>query len=146
MKQRASVLVAVLWCVALLSVVVVGSLYTTRLNLGAAKNFEDKVQAHYLALAGVEKAKALIFHDALARQKSAQNHSGELFSRAEALRNMALGRGVFRVIRQGAPEEGDQVVYGWRTCGRKSRRRLWIGAMPIIRRNRAALSAIIIRR
>jgi competence ComEA-like helix-hairpin-helix protein len=112
MKQRASVLVAVLWCVALLSVVVVGSLYTTRLNLGAAKNFEDKVQAHYLALAGVEKAKALIFHDALARQKSAQNHSGELFSRAEALRDVALGRGMFRVIRQGAAEEGDQAVYG----------------------------------
>jgi competence ComEA-like helix-hairpin-helix protein len=65
-----------------------------------------------LALAGVEKAKALIFHDALARQKAAQNHSGELFSGAEALRDVKLGRGVFRVIRQGTPEEGDQLVYG----------------------------------
>ena len=58
MKRRASVLVAVLWCVALLSVIVIGALYSTRLSLGATKNFEDKVQAHYLALAGVEKAKA----------------------------------------------------------------------------------------
>ena len=35
MKRRASVLVAVLWCVALLSVVVVGALYSTRMSLGA---------------------------------------------------------------------------------------------------------------
>src|SRR3954466_11841893 len=114
MKRRASVLVAVLWCVALLSVVVIGSLYTTRLNLGAAKNFEDKVQAHYLALAGVEKAKALIFHDAMALKKSARNHSGELYSGVEALRDVTLGRGKFRVIRQGGADESDQLVYGIR--------------------------------
>ena len=111
-QARASVLVAVLWCVALLSVVVVGSLYTTRLNLGAAKNFEDKVQAHYLALAGVEKAKALIYHEAAARKKAARNHSGELYSGAEELRDVTLGRGKFRVIRQGTRDEGDQLVYG----------------------------------
>jgi DNA uptake protein ComE-like DNA-binding protein len=114
MKKRASVLVAVLWCVALLSVVVVGSLYTTRLNLGAAKNFEDKVQAHYLALAGVEKAKALIFQDASARKKAARNHSGELYTGAEALRDVTLGRGKFRVIRQGGADESDQLIYGIR--------------------------------
>ncbi len=114
MKRRASVLVAVLWCVALLSVVVVGSLYTTRLNLGAAKNFEDKVQAHYLALAGIEKAKALIFHEAETRKKAARNHSGELFSGAEALRDVKFGRGMFRVIRQGGSEDNDQLVYGIR--------------------------------
>lgn len=114
MNRRASVLVAVLWCVALLSVVVVGALYTTRLNLGAAKNFEDKVQAHYLALAGIEKAKALIFHEAAARKKAARNHSGELFSGAEALRDVSLGRGKFRVIRQGTRDEGGELVYGIR--------------------------------
>src|SRR3954470_4334859 len=112
MKRRASVLAAVLWCVALLSVVVVGSLYTTRLNLGAAKNFEDKVQAHYLALAGVEKAKALIFHEAAARKKAARNHSGELYSSTEALRDVEFGRGKFRVVRQGSHEEGDKIIYG----------------------------------
>lgn len=112
MKQRASVLVAVLWCVALLSVVVVGALYSTRLSLGATKNFEDKVQAHYLAIAGVEKAKALIFHEAAARKKALKNHSGDLYSAAEQLRDVELGRGRFRVIRQGSREEGDQLVYG----------------------------------
>jgi competence ComEA-like helix-hairpin-helix protein len=112
MKRRASVLVAVLWCVALLSVVVVGALYSTRMSLGATKNFEDKIQAHYLALAGVEKAKALIFHEAAARKKAARNHSGELYSSTEALRDVALGRGTFRVIRQGSEEEGGQLIYG----------------------------------
>jgi competence ComEA-like helix-hairpin-helix protein len=112
MKHRGSVLVAVLWCVALLSVIVIGALYSTRLSLGATKNFEDKVQAHYLALAGVEKAKALIFHEAAARKKAVKNHSGELYSSADQLRDVEFGRGKFRVIRQGSRDEGNQLVYG----------------------------------
>ena len=112
MKQRASVLVAVLWCVALLSVIVVGALHSTRLSLGATKNFEDKVQAHYLALAGVEKAKALIFHEAAARKKAKQNHSGELYNSTAEFRDVELGRGKFRIIRQGSRDEGGELVYG----------------------------------
>jgi competence ComEA-like helix-hairpin-helix protein len=114
MTRRGSVLVAVLWCVALLSVVVVGALYSVRMNLEATKNFEDKVQAHYLALAGVEKAKALLFHDAAARKKSGKNHTGELYSETEAFRDVPLGRGKFRIIRQGTRDEGDKIVYGIR--------------------------------
>ncbi len=112
MKQRGSVLVAVLWCVALLSVIVVGALYSTRLSLGATKNFEDKVQAHYLALAGVEKAKALIFHEAAERKKATKNHSGELYSSTQEFRDVEFGRGKFRIIRQGSRDEGDQLIYG----------------------------------
>jgi type II secretory pathway component PulK len=112
MKRRASVLVAVLWCVALLSVIVVGALYSTRLSLGATKNFEDKVQAHYLALAGVEKAKALIFHEAATRKKAKQNHSGELYSSTAEFRDVVLGRGKFRLIRQGSRDEGGELIYG----------------------------------
>src|SRR3954462_14427720 len=112
--ERASVLVAVLWCVALLSVVVVGALYTTRLGLGATKNFEDKIQAHYLALAGIEKAKALIYHEAAARKKAARNHSGELYSSTDALRDVPLGRGKFRIIRQGGAEEAERLISGIR--------------------------------
>jgi len=114
MKRRGSVLVAVLWCVAVLSVVVVGGLYSSRLGLGATKNFEDKVQAHYLALAGVEKAKALLFHEAAARKKSGKNHTGELYSETEAFRDVPLGRGKFRIIRQGTRDEGERIVYGIR--------------------------------
>lgn len=112
MRRRASVLVAVLWCVALLSVIVIGVLYSTRLSLGATKNFEDKVQAHYLALAGVEKAKALIFQEADARKKELRNHSGELYTGAESLRDVDFGRGRYRIVRQPSREEGRELVYG----------------------------------
>ena len=56
MSSRASVLVALLWCVALLALIVVGVLHTSRLDLRVAKNYGDTIQAHYLALAGIEKA------------------------------------------------------------------------------------------
>ena len=55
-----SILVAVLWCLALLSIIVIGVLHTARMDLHVVKNYGDRVQAHYLALAGVEKAKALL--------------------------------------------------------------------------------------
>ena len=64
MRTRASILVGLLWCVALLSLVVVSLLHTARMDLTITKNYGDKIQAHYLALAGIEKAKALLYHDA----------------------------------------------------------------------------------
>src|SRR5437868_5633495 len=69
-----SVLVGLLWCVAVVSVVVMGVLRTSRLDLLVVKNHGDLIQAHYLALAGIEKAKALIYRDAKERKHSAQNH------------------------------------------------------------------------
>ena len=48
-----SVLVGLLWCVALLSVVVIGVLHTARLDSMVVKNYGDRIQARYLALAGV---------------------------------------------------------------------------------------------
>lgn len=110
MKRKGSILIAVLWCIAILSVIVTGALYSTRLGLGAAKNFEDKVQAHYLALAGVEKAKALIYHEAAARKKAARNHSGELYDSPSDFRSVKFGRGEFSVIN----ESGRNIAYGIR--------------------------------
>src|SRR6266496_1562834 len=48
---NASVLVGLLWCVAILSIVVVGVLHRARIDLQIAKNYGDRIQAHYLALA-----------------------------------------------------------------------------------------------
>ncbi len=53
MRAKASVLVGLLWCVALLSVLVIGVLHTARLDLLVVKNYGDRIQAHYLALAGI---------------------------------------------------------------------------------------------
>src|SRR6266513_5438211 len=85
-EVRASVLVGLLWCVAILSVLVIGILRTARLDLLVVKNHGDQLQAHYLALAGVEKAKALLYRDAKSRSRSAQSHTGELYNAPQDFR------------------------------------------------------------
>ncbi len=112
MRTRASILVGLLWCLALLSLVVVGVLHSVRMDLAVTKNYGDRIQAHYLALAGVEKARALLFQDARLRSRSAQNHSGELYDAPQHFGTTPLGRGEFRVFRPGRSDEGRGVVYG----------------------------------
>lgn len=112
MDRRASVLVALLWCLALLAVVVIGVLHSARLDLMVSKNHGDLIQAHYLALAGIEKAKALLYHDAIERRRSAKNHSGELYDAPQEFRDVPFGRGEFRVFRQGRRDEGGKIIYG----------------------------------
>ncbi len=111
-KRRGSVLVGVLWCLALLSVVVVGVLYSARLDLRVVKNHGDQIQAHYLALAGIEKAKALLYRDVKERQRSAKNHSGSLSDAPTEFKDIALGRGQFTVFHQGSRSEGGRMLYG----------------------------------
>ena len=111
-STTASVLVGILWCLALLSVVVVGVLHSARLDLLVVKNHGDKIQAHYLALAGIEKAKALLYREAGERKKSARNHSGELYDAPQEFRDVAFGRGHFRVFHPGRADEGGKIVYG----------------------------------
>jgi competence ComEA-like helix-hairpin-helix protein len=110
--QRGSILVGLLWCLALLSLVVIGVLHTTRLDMMVVKNYGDKIQAHYLAVAGLEKAKALLYRDARQRSRSNVNHSGALYDAAEQLRDVRFGRGQFRVFRRGRPDEGGGIIYG----------------------------------
>lgn len=112
MQNRGSILVGLLWCLVLLSVVVLGVLHTASLDMMVSKNYSDRIQAHYLALAGVEKAKALLFQDAKDRSRSGKNHSGELYSSPDNFRDVKLGRGEFRVIRRGRQDEGGGLIYG----------------------------------
>ena len=107
-----SILVGLLWCVALLSLVVIGVLHTTRLDLVVVKNYGDKIQAHYLAVAGIEKAKALLYRDARQRSRSNVNHNGALYDAAEQFRDVHFGRGQFAVFRRGRPDEGGGIIYG----------------------------------
>jgi len=109
---RGSILVGLLWCLALLSVVVIGVLHTSRMDLLVLKNYGDKIQAHYLARAGVEKAKALLYREARQRSRTSLNHSGELYDAPEQFRDTRLGRGQFRVFRRGRPDEGGALLYG----------------------------------
>ena len=111
-RRAASVLVGVLWCVALLAVVVISVLHTARMDLMVAKNYGDRIQARYLALAGVEKAKALLYQNARERSRSGKNHTGELYDAPDQFRDVTLGRGVFRVMRRARQDEGGGIVYG----------------------------------
>ena len=110
--KRGSVLIGLLWVVAVLAVIVTSLLYTARLDLMVTKNHADSLQAYYLAIAGTEKAKALIFHEAAERQRSQQHHSGLLYDSLEHFKDIELGRGSYRVIRQGSRDDGGQLVYG----------------------------------
>jgi DNA uptake protein ComE-like DNA-binding protein len=111
-RSKASILVGLLWCLALLSVIVIGVLHTARLDLMVVKNYGDRIQAHYLALAGIEKAKALLFQNAKDRSRSGKNHTGELYNDQQQFRDVPFGRGHFRVFRRGRQDEGGGIIYG----------------------------------
>jgi competence ComEA-like helix-hairpin-helix protein len=91
---------------------VIGVLHVATLDLRVAKNYGDLIQAHYLALAGIEKAKALLYHEAKDRSTSGKSHSAELYDAPQQFRDVTLGRGQFRVFRQGRRDEGGKIVYG----------------------------------
>ena len=111
-SRHGSVLVAVLWCLVLLSLVVVGVLHTARMDLVLVKHYGDRIQARYLAVAGVEKAKALLFQDARQRSRNGQNYSGKLSDAPDQLRDVSLGRGRFSVMHRAKPEQGGGVLFG----------------------------------
>jgi DNA uptake protein ComE-like DNA-binding protein len=112
MRKNASILVGLLWCLALLSVIVIGVLHTARMDLLVEKNFGDRIQAHYLALAGIEKAEALLFQNAKDRSRSKKNHSGDFYDDASQFREVQFGRGVFSVLRRGRTDEGGGIIFG----------------------------------
>jgi DNA uptake protein ComE-like DNA-binding protein len=111
-RKNGSVLVGLLWCLALLSVVVIGVLHTARMDLIVVKNYGDRIQAHYLALAGIEKAEALLYRDAGDRSRTQKNHTGNFYNDAQQFRDVPLGRGVFSIFRRGRPDEGGGIVFG----------------------------------
>ena len=110
--ERASILVGLLWCLVLLSLVVVGVLHTARMDLMVQKNYGDRIQAHYLALAGIEKTKALLFQDAFDRRHSARNHSGDLYDSEKQFHDVPFANGTFSVFRRARPDEGEGIIYG----------------------------------
>ena len=97
MREKASILVGLLWCLALLSIAVLGILHTSRMDLLVVKHYGDRIQAHYLALAGVERAKALLYRDSVNRRKTGKNHTGALYDDDADFHDVTLGRGKIRV-------------------------------------------------
>jgi DNA uptake protein ComE-like DNA-binding protein len=112
MENRASILIGLLWCVMLLAVIVVGVLHTARMDLLTGKNFGDKIQARYLALAGIERAEALLYQNAHDRSHSGKNHTGQFYDDPQDFRDVDFGRGSYSVLRRGRDDEGGGVIYG----------------------------------
>lgn len=109
---RASVLVALLWVVALLSVVVMSVLHSTWMDLVMVKSYGDRIQAHYLALAGIERAEALLYQNASNRSRSAVNHDDAIYNDPRDFENVSFGRGEFTIVRRGREDEGGGILYG----------------------------------
>jgi DNA uptake protein ComE-like DNA-binding protein len=112
MRQNASILVGLLWCLALLSVMAVGVLHTARMDLLVEKNYGDRIQAHYLALAGIERARALLYQNAHDRSGARKSHDGKLYDDNEQFRDISLGRGIYRVFHRAGEDEGGGILYG----------------------------------
>jgi competence ComEA-like helix-hairpin-helix protein len=112
MRNRGSILVGLLWCVVLLALIVVGVLHTATMDLKVTKNYGDKIQAHYLALAGIEKSRALLHQAVHNHAQLGRNRSADLFNSPDQFRDVRLGRGEFRVFRRGALAEGGGLIFG----------------------------------
>ncbi len=97
---------------ALLTLIVVGVLHTAIMDLKVTKNYGDKIQAHYLALAGIEKARALLYQAAHKHDQIGAGRDGGLFNAPDQFRDIQFGRGQFRVFRRANQEDGGGVVYG----------------------------------
>ncbi len=110
--EKGSVLVSVLWCLAILSVVIIGGLHTARLDLIITKNQSDQIRAYYLAVAGAEKAKALLFHELKQNRQAGSETSTTLLNNETHFKDQELGGGQFRVIRGPNANETGPLVYG----------------------------------
>ena len=106
MRRKGSILVGVLWCLVLLATLVVSVLHGARLGLTLARHHGDVVQAHYLALAGVEKAKAVVFQQAKDLRRARKSYSPELANSPQQFRDVHLGRGQFSLVNS-RPETGE---------------------------------------
>ena len=115
MAERGSALIAVLWSFTILSIVILGAVRATTLELRVARNWSDIEEARWLALAGVERAKAAIHESRRSLRAAAKSHDPALASDPGAFRDVLLGNGIYRVIRSPGPTEaGAPVLYGIR--------------------------------
>ena len=78
----------------------------------AGKYNSERIQAHYLALAGIEKAKALLYQDTRTRSRAGVHHGTGLYDSPAQFQDVPLGRGKFSVLRAGTADEGGGVKFG----------------------------------
>jgi len=112
MNNKGSILVSLLWIVAILSLVVVGVLHSANLDLRVTKNSGDSIQAYYLALAGIERAKAVIYQDAKERREKGVNHNGDIYDSPSLFKDVEFARGRYRIGHGGDAGTEEDFRYG----------------------------------
>lgn len=111
-SDAGSILVGVLWIQVILTVIVVGLLHSTRVDLHVSKAQSDKVKAYYLALAGAEKAKAVLYQSRKQRMEEDINHKNDIYRDVEQFKETEFGGGQFRVGYLDPEATTDTFVYG----------------------------------
>ena len=90
---------------ALLGVVSFSALHTTRLGLLVTRNHGDAIAARYIALAGIERTKALLYQQTKENESSGSPFNDDLFDDPESFQETEFGPGLFRILR--SPEEDE---------------------------------------
>lgn len=113
-SERASALVAVLWCAVILSTIVFSTLTISRTDVRIATGYGDQVRARYIALAGIEYAKAVIHSDRAASENGGVFFDDTVFDDPDRFREIQCGPGYFSILR--SPRRGessfDDFIYG----------------------------------
>ena len=102
--NRAAVLVLVLWCVVILSILVLNLAFLTKTHVRITANYADTNALHNIAFAGVEFAVATIRGDT-----GPVDDFSDGWADGKALRDIPVGDGFFSLVRDGdsgAPEYG----------------------------------------
>jgi type II secretory pathway component PulK len=94
-NQTGAALMLVLWVIVLLTAIVSGFSLSMRTEVNIAKNFKERTEAYYAAVAGIEQAKAEILS---AGGQMFLNESGELMSGEKPNRKGSLGNAAYSYI------------------------------------------------
>ena len=104
-SRHGSALIIVLWSLVLLSMGAVSVLYGTRVDLRVAKNVGDRTKARFLALAAIEKAKAVLYRESEQQKRSGEAFSAVPYDSPADFREQKLGAGEYQVIRAPRADE-----------------------------------------
>lgn len=120
-RSRGSALLVVLWTVAILAVVVYGTIDAGRAELRIARNHARARQAHYLALAGIERAKAEIYQESQDRKIQGESLTSRLHDSPSRFERIRLGAGEYSVLH---PDPDALVPGSWKFGVRSEEERL----------------------
>ena len=118
--NNASILIGLLWCVALLAVVVIGVLHTARMDLLVGKKLRRQNSGALSRAGGHRKGRGAALPKRAGPQPQREKSHRQFLQRPAAFsRDSLLAAERFRVLRRGRDDEGGGIIYG--VCDEESR-------------------------